>query len=300
MSNENILNVPVDTSFMRQESEVASVSEEKIGDALTEKAASESTSEPVPAQEEDKSASKFAALSRKEKDVRLAEQKLDQREQEFNLRQKEMDDKYSHYQNLQDRLRTEPLKVMEENNLTYQQLTEMVLNDGGKTTDMRLEDIETKYNTRIEQLENQLTERSKQDEEAKFDTVIEDFILDITDFVDENAQEYELIQANNGINLIYEVIEQHHQDTGNILSMKEATDHVEQYYVSEVEKHKELPKVRKLLGLESSEEEPSKEESQPSPTLTNTQASTVPNRTERLLSREDSLSEAAKLIRFDT
>ena len=48
--------------------------------------------------------------------------------------------------------------------------------------------------------------------------------------------QYELIQANEANDIIYDVIEEHYNETGRILDIEEAAEAVESYLEEEAEK----------------------------------------------------------------
>ena len=58
----------------------------------------------------------------------------------------------------------------------------------------------------------------------------DNFQEEIGSFVSQN--EYELINASEANGLVYDVIEEHYNDTGRILDMKEAADAVDNASVS--------------------------------------------------------------------
>lgn len=245
--------------------------------------------------ESDKFAKKFAALSRKEKELKQKEAELENKLKEFQSAD-----------TLREQLKQNPVKMLEEMGITYQDITEMVLNEGNPTPEMLINKMKSEYEEKLESLRNEYLEDKKAEEEAKYNAVIENFQQEIVEHVNSN-EDYELIRAQDRADLVYDVIEEHYEETGRVLEINEAADAVEQYLLQEAKK---LLKVKKLGGQLSDEEQqqlddsglenPSqKSEEKKSVTLTNNQTTTVPNRRERALSREESLAEAAKLIRWN-
>lgn len=251
--------------------------------------------------QDDKFASRFAALSRKEKQLRERERQMEQRMQELENKYKSEEEQVSKYKSIPDRLKKEPLKVLEEYGLTPQQLAEMMLNDGKPTFEMMLSDKEKAFKSELDEIRKKLEEKEQKEQEDNYNQILTNFKKEIAGFVNDNKNEYELIVANDAVDLVYEVIEQHHADTkeesgeGEILDTKKACEYVEQYLLEEAKRHLSLNKVK---GLLPKDEKPDEDQREPSRTLSNTDASKVPNKKERFLSDEESKAEAAKLIRW--
>lgn len=276
--------------------------EQVIEQALVDKEAAESKEEnkpPEATKEPDQFASKFAALTRKERAIKQREAELDARLAKMEAEAAERNKKYEGYDQLGQRIKNEPLKVLEENGITLEQLSEILLNDGKLTPEQQIarlkEEMTGGFKSELEQLKAQLAEKEAAAEEQKYASIIEGFKEEISDFVTETPETYELINANESVDLVYEVIEEHHKETGRVLSIKEAADQVEAYLEEEIKKYASLNKVKSLVG---SKLEP-KKEVQSSPTLSNTQTSQVSNNGRRYLSNEESLAEAAKHIKWN-
>lgn len=260
--------------------------------------------EPVQTQEqkqaEERFAAKFAALSRKEKAIKQRESQLQQQMQQLEQRLKQIEaqgKEVESFKSLPDRLKREPLKVLEESGLKFEQLAEMVLNDGKPTQDMVLQEYEKKVMAKMQELEAKLAEKEQKEQEAKYEAALQQFQAQLTDFINK-TEDYELIRANDAVDLVYEVIEKHHNDTGEILSNKEASDAVEAYLLEEAKKLVDREKVKKLL--QPTAEPKPKTAPTGAKTLSNAQAAQAPKQsTAKFMSDEDSKREAAKLIRWD-
>jgi hypothetical protein len=266
----------------------------------------QSTEEEAPQQEDDKFSSKFAALSRKEKDIRSRESELERKIQEFEERfaqlnqpQEEPQEQQQEEIPLEFRLKKNPLQTLEEMGLGYDVLTKLAMNDGEMTPDLQMkimrEELERDYKSKFEQLENRLLEKEQAEEEAKYQQVIDNYKAQIDEFIrsDEN---YELIQVNEAQDLVYDLIEEHHNETGRILDTKEAADQVEQYLQEE---YQEVLKKSKKLGSMLAPQE-AKPQIRQSPTLSNSQSArgVTAASAERKLSEDESKARAASLIRW--
>lgn len=259
-------------------------------------------------QENQKYNSKFAALSRKEKEIRLREQEVEHKLAEFEAKmaefqtQNQAEPQAEPELPLEYQLKKDPLKTLETLGISYEDLTKMVLNDGEMSTDMQLrlmrEEMERDYKSKFNELENKLTEKEKAEEEAKYNKVISDFKTDINQFVD-GSEQYELIQANEAYDLVYDVIEQYYQENGRILDTAEAADQVEEYLTEELKKV--LEKSKKLGNWKSEASQRVAENvTRQSPTLSNSHSVVgADKKTDNLLSREESIAKLAPLIKWE-
>lgn len=258
-------------------------------------------------EEKDQFSSKFAALSRKEKDLRARERQMEERIAQFEARMAEMEaEKPAEPEApaeppLEYRLKKNPLKTLEEMGYTYEDLTKMVLNDGQMSTDMQMrlmrEELENDYKSKYEELNNKLLEKEKAEEEAKYQETLNSFKADINDFVN-SSDKYEFIQAHDAMELVYDVIEQYYEENGRILDTAEAADQVEQYL--EEESMKLFEKSNKLKSRLTPAAAPQAKPSGQSPTLSNSHsASSTQTRSDKLLSREESIAQLAKQIRWE-
>jgi len=258
-------------------------------------------SEPQESSSQDQFASKFAALSRKEKALR-------DRESEYESKFEEMERRLAEYEtnsqepevDWEQMLRNDPLGALEEAGLGYDKLTELALNDGKLTPDMQLaamrEEIERDYRRKFEDLEDRLQAKEEAEAEEYYNGVQENFQHEIGSFVRENGEDYELIAASEADGLVYDVIEEHYNETGRILDLKEAADAVESYLEDEAGKLMKLKKVSSRLGIDPQELfEP---ESQV--TLSNDHsAQVVYDNAQRMLSDDESKARAARMLQWE-
>jgi len=254
-------------------------------------------------QEDDQFSAKFAALSRKEKAVREKEAQLEARLAELEGRSKEVEEKYGKYSNLGERLKNQPLDVLAEEGVDFDTLIKMVLeNDGKPTTEMQIQrlrdEMQNKYMKELDNLKQELATKEKTAEEQRQQEVVEDYKYELNEFIESQSEEYELIKLSQASDLVYQVVEEHYNDTGKILSNQEACEHVESYLLEEAKKHLNVNKIKKLLNPEPAPPQPNQEQKTAAKTLSNMEASTMPNTGSRFTSDDESKREAAKLIRW--
>jgi len=149
----------------------------------------------------------------------------------------------------------------------------------------------------IDELKSQLEQKAAAEEEAKYNGILTNFKKQITDHIGNNEQ-YELIRANDAQELVYDVIAAHHEETEEILDIARAADLVEEHLLAEAKRHLELNKIK---GLLQPKEQPKSETTKKveSKTLSNAVSTKAPQPVTRKLSNEESMKEAAKLLKWE-
>ena len=249
---------------------------------------------------QDQFASKFAALSRKEKALR-------DRESEYESKFEEMERQLAEYEEAQrepdvdweSMLRNDPLRALEEAGLGYDKLTELALNDGKLTPDMRLEamrqELENDYQRKFEELEERLNAKEQSEVESYYDSVQENFQDQISGVVMSDPDRFELVQASEASALVYDVIEEHYNETGRVLDIEEAADAVESYLEEEAGKLMKLKKLSSRLGID-----PRELEAMEQVTLSNDHSAQVNYEgANRMLSEEESKARAARMLQWE-
>lgn len=252
------------------------------------------TKEEKEAKEDPKMASKFAALAKREQKVRMQETAL-----------KEKLAKISEYE-MNDKLFNEnPLEWLSKKGVTFDKLTQLALNDGKKPPEMQIKELEERLDRERREREERETEAAKKRVEAQR----QEFFEGVTGFLKENPDRFELCLAEgDGVpELIFEVMNVHKEKTGRILPLEQAAEAVEKHFESLLDE--KFVKLNKLKSKFVKEEKPAATtgtqpvtatvEKKESPTLTNTQASTVPTpSTQKALTIDESKREAAKLLKW--
>lgn len=249
--------------------------------------------------QDDRFASKFAALSRKEKAIRQREAQIQQRMQELEQKAKQQEEEFGKWKNIPERLKKEPLEVLKEAGLSFEQIAEMALNDGKPTPDMMQNELEQKFNSKLQELEQKLQEKEQQEQQARQQKMLQEFRQNLDNFVEENAAEYELIKANEATDLVYGVIEEHAENTGEILEYKKACDAVEAYLLDEAKQHLSLGKVKSLLESQQAALKQEQPRERSAATLSNELTAQPVSENGRPLSDEESKKRAASLLKWD-
>ena len=173
-------------------------------------------------------ASKFAALTRKEK---LLVRKAKESEEKYG--------KVVEYEKAIAEARKNPIKFLEAAGLSYQQITDYILNDGKPTIENQLEELRLKYETdaanrQKEKEESELQKKSQDDKH--YQEIIDNHKKQIVAFLDGNRDVYELCAVNGASEDIFEVIEEYYKANNEVLSIDKAAEAVEKYLESEAEK----------------------------------------------------------------
>lgn len=306
MSDETVQTGTISTEAP---AEVLEQAAESLEAAAPEPKPEEKVVEVEKAAEEDKRfAAKFAALTRREKEIRQREKAVEQRLRQIEAQMKQEPAKVEPVvEPLERRIRKDPFNTLKELGVDYSTLTQIALNDGKLTPDLQMqlmrEEIENGYKSEISEIKKAMAERVESEKKAKEQAAIDSFKAGIANSIVGNAEQYELLAAEGeyGVDLVYDVIDRHYQETEDVMDVQEAANLVEEHLLEEAKKRIELKKIKKLLEPSQAKvpTEPSKVPKKTSATLSNEASQVQPN-TGRFLSDEESKREAAKLIKFNS
>lgn len=261
----------------------------------------------------DKSAAKFAALARQEKEIREREAKIKEREAKF-----------SEYESKRGKVKEDPLTYLkEEYGLTLDDLVKLAANDNKPTPDMvakkALEEVENwkKKDAEEKQKAKEEAERkAREEQERVYSERITSFKTEIGEFIKSKADDFEFTSASDdGVDLIYDVIEKAYIESEKngepkILSIEEAAKAVEDYFEKQAEKLLTLKKVQGKVAPKAPEANGSaakpnpgaapKEPEKKTSTLTNAMETSTPPPadTGKPLSIEESKRRAASFLKF--
>jgi len=241
---------PIETEPVEKPADEAQVPQTEEEDTTTTEVEGESEIEQEPKEEvkeetddsdtlrHERWGSKFAALSRKEKDLRIKEQELAAREQEIkDLAQ------------IKDRIKSDPLSTLsDEFGLTFDEIAKMQLAQlDGNDTPIRLKQLENKFEQRFAELQKREAEQEVKLQQSKHEEAITQFKSQISDAFDAGdfpaAQVVQDLGFTDMIEQAYEVVNQHYEQTGRILTPQEALQGVEKYYAPRLKDKGLLKKV---------------------------------------------------------
>lgn len=270
---------------------------------------------PEPKQD-DRFAAKFAALTRKERELREREGKSKSVVEAAEAKAEQYRNKYGQYESLDETLKTDKragLKFLMDKGLSVEELSDMLLEELNPDPERKLQkttsEIEKRLMDRIAALEGKLTAKEQADldaqkdvEKANFEKTVTQVKSDIKEFVDNASDDYELIKLNGAYETVFEVMQEHYDDQVaknvspdriKILSYADAAKWTESYLDEQATKQYEAKRAKQALKTEPVKAKPT------SPTLSNTLSTEVPSSAEpKAKTREESLRKAARLLRF--
>lgn len=183
------------------------------------------TEEPAPTKVDPK----FSALARKE--AQLYREREELKAQKAALEQAHR--QVVAFEEARQVARRDPLAALEALGITYDALTEHVLNGGKPTPNAEVAAVrEELAQLRAEQeaararAEELASARLAEENQA----VIEEARQAAVAFTEANVDRYELTAANNGASLVPQVREQHFARTGKLLTIEQAADLVEKHF----------------------------------------------------------------------
>lgn len=295
-SNETLVNNLFTDDSAENTQAVETTNEQEVE---SESKVTENTQE---SEQDSKLAARFAALSRKEKAIRQREKEIEARMAEIEAKLAESQPKPEPEISWDKKFIRNPLEALEERGYSYDDLTQIALNEGKLTPELQMkvlqDEIESKYSSKIQELEEKLETFQKTEAQKQEERQISDFKNKLNSEIDA-SEEYDLIKAKGEYDLVFDVIAEHYNNTGEILDTHEAAKQVESYLYDQ---HKSVfEKSKKLKGLFQKPSEPKKEvPRQSQPTLSNEMSAISNSKADNTsLSREESLSRAANLIKWD-
>ncbi len=265
---------------------------------------------------DDKFASKFAALTRKERELRDREGKSKTEVEAAKKQVEEYRNKYGQYESLEESIKNDKrqaLKWITDKGVTPEELSDMLLEELDPNPERKLakttSDIEKRLMERIAALEGKLTDKEKADlqaqkdaEQANFDKTVNQVKSELKEFIDA-SDDYELIKLSGEYETVFDVMQEHYNDQISkgvtpdkikLLSYEEAAKWTESYLDQDANRKYEAKRAKQAA---KTPEPVSKKTT--SPTLSNTLSTEVPTSAEnKPKSRDESLARAARLLRY--
>jgi hypothetical protein len=252
---------------------------------------------------DDKTSSRFAALTRKEKALRM--------------REKELESKSAKYKDLDDLVslaKENPIEALAKIGLDYEQLTAFLLK-GDKPEIKKLSKLENE----LEQLKKEKRLAEEEAKKIKVETKVSEFKSTIQSSLSTNSDKFELLNQNpNAVEAVYAYIESDFdekyaaaEENGDplptredMIPVEEAAQIIEDYLFTEINRYtktkkfapKEQPKEPVKVPESKKESVEEKKETSPS-TLSNTMVNqTPPSKTP--MTREQEIDLAAKTFKL--
>lgn len=217
----------------------AVVTESEVNPAAVSAAPVSSETPPDPVQESPKvpkESARFAQLAKKEKQLQADRTELKHVEAELNEKYAQ----YERFENAKRQAKLNPLAALEALGITYDQLTDFVINDNRPTPDAHVQALKDEldgFKRQQEDERKQAKEAAEKQQLADAERNEQMYFARCDGFVKKNADTYELINANEAFELVHEVVRARFDATGQVLSEKEAADLVETYLEEAVMKN---------------------------------------------------------------
>ncbi len=273
---------------------------DRPGEAKTEPAAGETAKPEADATQETKaeegkpeaepkapSAKAFAALAKQEKELARKRNELKAERQQlagqFTTAVAQKVDEYK--AEIRKRILLDPIGALKEFNVDYDQLSQVMVNGGTATPDLKIKALEQEIQAIKESGEKRVQDESLRLTEQK-NQAIQRFWNDCRNHVQQNAEEYELINLNRAYNLVPQLVEEYFGKTGKVLEISEAAKQVEDYLFDNSLKAK---KIQAKVTPQPQADGKAKSQSQGAKTLSNADVHQAPSKM-RPLSEEERLA----------
>lgn len=234
--------------------------------------------------EKDQFAEKLEMLSRKERSIWREKQAMAQEKKQLEAQMAE----YNEWKASKEKAKHNPLDYLSKADLSYEKITEFMLNGGKPTEKDELAELREEFKRMREEQTNE--KKQQQDEltkaqQAQHAQAIETFKGEIAEFMEQNKTIYELSAQRDATEDIFNTIQdaytikmQEWNKSGRIgrppepMQIKDAAEVVEEFYEKEVQRLTETAKWKARMA--QAKEDPSKPKA-PSPTLNNTMTSSA-------------------------
>ncbi len=189
----------------------------------------------------DEMSAKFAALAKKERNLRFSQMQYKTKETALAERERKIAEREALWET---EFKEKPLEAIKRRGYSYEDLTKAALNDGKFDPETEVKGVKSEIEKfRQEQADKDKRAQEaalKQQEDAEKETV-EAFKLNIGKHIEANKDKYELVALYDASELVYSTVEEHFErtkaaGTPKILTIDEAAQLVESYLESEIER----------------------------------------------------------------
>lgn len=188
----------------------------------------------LPEKKESMSA-QFAALAKKEKRILSDRQALEAQNKDLQEKLKQ----YEQFETKKKSAKVNPLEYLSEAGLTYDEITQFMLNGGAPQPKDKATELEERLNEFMSKAEKDKQEAAeKQAEQLKEqeEKVIAQFKDSIKKHIKDGGERFELINLYDAQDLVISTIEAHFEKTQQILDNDTAADLVEKHLEGEIAK----------------------------------------------------------------
>ena len=239
---------------------------------------------------------RFAQLAREQKKLRQERDEMKRLQQEIETRKQTI----GSVDELRQLAKEDPYKLVKELGINFKDLSEQVINKGEITAEQKMAGEMKRLRDEIDAMKAE-REKLAEEKEAEVNArTYAGFIDQIKTFVN-NGEQYEFIKANEAYGVIAEVMQEHYNQTQEVMDYADAARIVEDHYEAEAEKFLKVSKFEQRLKERyaapaktepvagQAQEEAQASEKEPSKTLTNAQVQRAPGDKPAKLSRQQSI-----------
>lgn len=235
---------------------------QKDNDVTTQEAVAEVTEtqeEPKspPAKVEDPLSSQYAVLARKEKALRSRIQDLKTREDAIKAREDAAGKQPSFDESKyipRERLKAETLQVLAEEGVSYDELTQAILNQNTYQQDPQMKAALARLEAQIKattEAQEQANRRYVEQQEQSYKQAVTQIRTEAKQLVYTDPN-FEMIKETNSVGDVVDLIEKTFKQDGVLLSVEEAAQAVEDYLTEEAIKISKIKKLQQKLGQSQS------------------------------------------------
>lgn len=231
--------------------------------------------------------SKFAALARKEKALRMKYTEFQQKESELKGLQEEI----AKARSFREQLKSDPLTVLNQEGITYDQLVNRAVNPASQEVIMLQRELAALKGTIERQQEDSQKIQTSQREQAE-----KQVSMDVKGLISSDPA-YETVKDMGAEDAVTQLIVRTYDEDGILLTVDSAAKQVNDYLTAELKRIYEAPSAKKLF-TPPAPVEPPKQTTQKNTTLSNSMAATTspkPTRTWAERRRDAILAAQGKL-----
>lgn len=154
------------------------------------------------------------------------------------------------YDSLRARLKqdpTEALKLLEQDGHSFQTLVDRVIERD--TPEAQLKSLKEEFQSYRRAQEEKLEREQSASRQAAEAQAIADFQAQQKSFIESHEDDYPLIATFGGVKHLYDIVDAHYKETGEVMPHKDAADRLEKVYFDNLSKIKASEKVAKKLGI---------------------------------------------------
>lgn len=188
---------------------------------------------------------KFAALARKEQEAVRKLQAAKALEQQIKTEREALAAERAKVDEFNKLLKDDPMEAMRRGGITYEQLTQIQLNNGMVTPEMRAKQLQDRIDA-VEAAQRKKDEDAKEALKAQAiaeeQELVKDFQAQIGEHIKTGSAKYPLTNLYNRADMVYYVIDQHFLQTKEIMEIPKAAEIVEKHLRDEVKKAESILK----------------------------------------------------------